>query len=93
MKYFIKYIQEKHPECTTLKSAKKYVNEWLQARTDQGLSAWTIQLEAKAMGKLYGISPDDENYFKPPSETGRTSNGAAASVCGTSTFPRRTMTS
>lgn len=32
----------------------------------QGLSAWTVQLEAKAMGKLYGISPDDENYFKPP---------------------------
>lgn len=93
MKYFIKYIQEKHPECTTLKSAKKYVNEWLQARTDQGLSAWTIQLEAKAMGKLYGISPDDENYFKPPSGTGRTSNGAAASVCGTSIFPRQTMMS
>ncbi len=22
--------------------------------------------EAKALGKLYGISPDDENYFKPP---------------------------
>jgi len=65
-KYFIKYIKEQHPECTTLKSARKYVNEWLQVRTDQGLSAWTVQLEAKAMGKLYGISPDDENYFKPP---------------------------
>ena len=65
-KYFIKYIKENHPECTTLKNAKKYVNEWLQARVDQGLSAWTVQLEAKAMGKLYGISPDDENYFKPP---------------------------
>ncbi len=65
-KYFIKYIKEQHPECTTLKSARKYVNEWLQARTDQGLSAWTVQMEAKAMGKLYGISPDDENYFKPP---------------------------
>jgi integrase len=65
-KYFIKYIKENHPECTTLKSAKKYVNEWLQARVDQGISAWTVQLEAKAMGKLYGISPDDENYFKPP---------------------------
>lgn len=65
-KYFIKYIKENHPDCTTLKSAKKYVNEWLQARVDQGLSAWTVQLEAKAMGKLYGISPDDENYFKPP---------------------------
>ena len=33
---------------------------------DQGLSAWTVQLEAKALGKLYGISPDDENYFNPP---------------------------
>ena len=65
-KYFIKYIKENHPECTTLKSAKKYVNEWLQTRVDQGLSAWTVQLEAKAMGKLYGISPDDENYIKPP---------------------------
>ena len=60
-KYFIQYIKEHHPECTTLKSARKYVNEWLQARADQGLSAWTIQLEAKTMGKLYGISPDDEN--------------------------------
>lgn len=65
-KYFIKYIKENHPECTTLKSARKYVNEWLQTRVDQGLSAWTVQLEAKAMGKLYGIAPDDENYFKPP---------------------------
>ena len=26
-KYFIKYIKEKHPECTTLKSAKKHANE------------------------------------------------------------------
>ena len=42
------------------------MNEWLQVRAEQGLSAWTVQLEAKAMGKLYGISPDDENYFKPP---------------------------
>lgn len=65
-KYFLKYIKEVHPECTTLKSAKKYVNEWLQMRTDQGLSAWTIQTEAKALSKLYGIQPDDEGYFKPP---------------------------
>lgn len=65
-KYFLKYIKETHPECTTLKSAKKYVNEWLQMRTDQGLSAWTIQTEAKALSKIYGIQPDDEGYFKPP---------------------------
>ena len=54
-KYFIKYIREHHPECTTLKKAKKYVNEWLQAESDRGLSAWTIQVKAKALGKLYGI--------------------------------------
>lgn len=66
IKYFLKYVRENYPKCTTLKKAKKYVNEWLQQRADQGLSAWTVQLEAKALGKLYGISPDDENYFKPP---------------------------
>lgn len=71
-KYFIKYVQEQHPDCTTLKNAKQYVNEWLQARCDQvndkgeHLSAWTIQTEAKALGKLYGIQPDDENFFKAP---------------------------
>lgn len=50
---------------------KKYVNEWLQVRADQGLSAWTVQLEAKAMGKLYGISPDDKDYFQPQKEQSR----------------------
>lgn len=66
IKYFLKYIKDFHPECTTLKRAKKYVNEWLQTRVDQGLSAWTIQTEAKALGKLYGIQPDDPDYFQPP---------------------------
>lgn len=65
-KYFIHYVKEKHPECTTLKSAQKYANEWLQSRVDQGLSAWTVQTEAKALGKLYGIRPDDPKYFVPP---------------------------
>lgn len=71
-KYFANYIRENHPECTTLKAAKKYVNEWLQSRVDQvdkngkHLSAWTIQTEAKALGKLYGIQPDDPNYFQAP---------------------------
>lgn len=65
-KYFLQYMKENHSECTTLKSARKYVNEWLQVRADQGLSAWTVQVEAKALGKLYGISPGDEGYFTPP---------------------------
>lgn len=66
IKYFIKYVQEKYPKCTTMKSAKKYVNEWLQKREAEGMSAPTMHLEAKALGKYYGISPDDENYYKPP---------------------------
>lgn len=66
IKYFIKYVQSNYPECTTLKAAKKHVNEWLQLRASQGLSAWTVQTEAKALGKLYGIQPDDEDYFAPP---------------------------
>ena len=65
-KYFIKYIQANHPECTTLKAAKQYMNEWLQMRTDEGKSSWTIHLEAKALGKLFGIDPTDEQYFQPP---------------------------
>ena len=65
-KYFVAWIREKHPDCTTLRAAKKYANEWLQERVDQGLSAWTIQTEAKALGKLYGIKPEDPDYFKPP---------------------------
>ncbi|WP_394273612.1 hypothetical protein [Butyricicoccus sp.] len=65
-KYFVAWIKEKYPECTTLRAAKKHANEWLQEREDQGLSAWTIQTEAKALGKLYGIKPEDPDYFKPP---------------------------
>lgn len=66
IKYFLAYIKEKHPECRTLKKARKYINEWLQSRVDQDLSAWTVQMEAKALGKLYDIHPDDPDYFKPP---------------------------
>ena len=71
-KYFANYINENHPKCTTLKAARKYVNEWLQSRVDNGgingkpLSAWTITLEREALGKLYGIKPDDPNFFQAP---------------------------
>lgn len=71
-KYFIKWIQEKHPECTTLKAARRHVNEWLQSRVDQvdekgqHLSAWTIQTEAAALNKLYQIDKADPNRFQPP---------------------------
>lgn len=66
IKYFIGYIKENHPECTTLKAAKRHMNEWLDTRVAEGKSAWTIHLEAKALGKLYGIDPNDDSYYRPP---------------------------
>lgn len=70
--YFVRFIMENHPECTTLKAARKYVNEWLQYRTDwtnekgERLSAWTIQTERQALAKLYGITPEDKDFFQAP---------------------------
>ena len=72
IKYFIKWEQEVHPEVTTLKAARKHVNEWLQSRVDyvdpkgNHLSAWTIQTETAALNKLYQIKPDDPGRFQPP---------------------------
>lgn len=65
-KYFINWVQERHPECTTLKKAEKHVSEWLQERVDQGLSAWTIHTEEAALNKLYQIAPDDPERFQAP---------------------------
>ena len=72
IKYFIKYVQKEHHECTTLKQAKKYANEWLQSRAEQKnkngqhLSAWTIQTEAAALNKLFQIDKADPERFQPP---------------------------
>ncbi len=65
-KKFVQYINERFPECKSLKKARKYVTEYLKMREDQGLSAWTIQTEAKSLGKLFGITPEDPDYYKPP---------------------------
>lgn len=65
-------MKETHPECTSLKKAKVYVREWLEYRTNyinekgEHLSAWTIQTEAKALAKLYGIEQGDSEYFEAP---------------------------
>lgn len=66
IKYFVKWVKEKHSEVTTIKKAQKLVPEWLQLRVAEGLSAWTIQTEAAALNKLYGITPDDPNRFQSP---------------------------
>ena len=72
VKYFIKWIKDKYSGCTTLKSARRHVNEWLQSRADQvdekgqHLSAWTIQTEAAALNKLFQIDKADPDRFQPP---------------------------
>lgn len=65
-RHFVEYLQAEHPEVTTLKVGRKYVPEYLQSMVDRGLSSWTIHTAAKALGKVYGISPEDKDYFKPP---------------------------
>ena len=70
--YFTRWMAEHHPECTTLRKAEKYVNEWLRFRTEQvnrhgdHLSAWTIQTEAASLNKLFGIDKADPDRFQPP---------------------------
>ncbi len=72
IKYYLKWLQEEHPEVSTLKQAKRYVNDWLTIRSEsvnsQGelLSAWTVQTEAAALMKLFQIKKDDPDHFEPP---------------------------
>lgn len=72
-KKFIVWVRKHYPNCRRLEDARKYVGEWLQSRVDEvdengepRYSAYTIQTEAKAVGKLFGIHPDDPDYFQAP---------------------------
>ena len=65
-RYFIRWVQQHHPECTTLKKARKYVNPWLQSLVDQGYSPWSVHTACAALCKLYSIDRDDPKRFRPP---------------------------
>ncbi len=70
--YFIDYVREKHPECTTLKHAEKYVPEWVdhlreKCRKDGSKhSAWTVTTYSQAVIKLYGMTPESKYYPDKP---------------------------
>ena len=49
--YFLAYCEDKG--CKTLAQCREYVPEWLNGRIQQGLSPYTVQTEAAALGKLY----------------------------------------
>lgn len=69
--YFAKWIKNRHPECTTLKKAQKYVTDWLKERQNsvnrkgEKFSAYTISLEKQALCKLYEIHSDQLRFDCP----------------------------
>lgn len=56
--YFVQWAKENH-NIKNLDEAKPYVNEWLELREKNGLSAYTIKLETSALMKMYGLSSND----------------------------------
>ena len=71
--YYLRWLKTAHPDATTLRAAKRYAREWLEmradAQNDEGkyrYSAWTVQTEAAALNKLFGINKADPNRFIPP---------------------------
>ena len=72
-KYFANYINEYHPECTTLKAAKKYINEWLQFRVyELVLYAWSTERTTYSRSKISintvetTLRPDFQGKKKAP---------------------------
>lgn len=56
--YFTDYCKEQYG-VKTLEQCRPYVDEWLQKRSEQGMSAYTQKLEASAIAKMYGCSTKD----------------------------------
>lgn len=52
--YFTKWAKENH-KIKTLEQAKPFINQYLESRELQGLSAFTLKLERAALAKLYQI--------------------------------------
>ncbi len=66
IKQFLRWVKEHHPETQNLKEARQYRLDWLQKQVDAGASSWTISTASAALNKLYGIHPEDPDYFTPP---------------------------
>lgn len=55
---FADYCKENY-KCKTLEQCKGYVNDYIQSRRADGVSAYTQKMEVAALGKLYG-----ESFYK-----------------------------
>lgn len=56
--YFLSWVKEQHG-IKSLEQAKPYINEWLKQRETDGMSAYTLKLEASAMAKIYNLDTKD----------------------------------
>lgn len=63
---YCSYVKVTHPNCSSLRKARRYIAEYLRHLESMLLSAWTIHTAAKALNKLYHIRPGDKDYYKPP---------------------------
>lgn len=67
---FVRYVEKNHPECTTLKKARRYMKEYLDMRAElvksEKISAATVKTDASALHKLYGIHPEDKDFYHAP---------------------------
>ena len=50
--HFAKWARENHG-CRDIDQARQYTGEYLKSRIESGKSAWTVRLNAAALGKLY----------------------------------------
>lgn len=55
---FAKWAREEHG-CRTLEDARAFASEYLEERQQRGLSAWTVNLDASAIAKVYGCASSE----------------------------------
>ena len=63
---FAQWIKTNYPGIKTLADARPYVDIWLCSRVCNGLSAYTVKLDAAALAKVYGCSTGDFGIITPP---------------------------
>jgi len=63
---FASWLKREHPECRSIKRAREYVNDYMDYRVSQGLSAWTLSLDYSSLVKLYDIPMDAPDRYPLP---------------------------
>lgn len=62
--YFAEWSKKAYG-CKTVEDALQYIQEYINIRTGQGLSAWTIKMEASAIAKMYGYTSAELKIITP----------------------------